>query len=81
MLLIVRRDPDLMQRELAQAAFEAAMADQKRRGGDLVACGAHGNPDRIVVGKLVGEAAEAADLLKRRTAPRDRGAEAGFGQL
>ena len=73
-------DPYLMPHELAQTVLEAAVADQERRGDDIVAGGSHGNADRIIVGELVGESGKAADPFERGAPHRDRGAEAWFGQ-
>ncbi len=73
-------DPDLMPHELAQTVLEAAVADQERRGDDIVAGGPHGNADRIIVGEFVGESGKAANSFEHGAPHCYCGAEAWLRQ-
>ena len=81
MVLTVRPTQNLMPNELAQTGLEADMTDQEWRNDDVIAGGPDRHTDRVIVGKFIGEVAEAADLFKHRSPHCDGGPEAGLRGL
>src|ERR1051326_3796933 len=74
------RRAQLARKKPAQTLVKTGMPDGEGRNGDLVAGSAHRSADLVIIGELVGERREPANLRQQIAADRDRGAETRPGE-
>ncbi len=65
--------------EFASAPLVAGMDDRARGDVASIACVTDGPAQVVIVGQLVGENGESADLVQNSPTQRDRGAKTGMG--